>query len=51
MRRQVRVYDEPHREYHRWDAREERVYRIYLTEQHSEYREFGRLERRDQEEY
>jgi hypothetical protein len=47
----VRIYDEPHRDYHRWDDREERAYRAYLTEQHREYREFKRLERRDQEEY
>jgi hypothetical protein len=47
----LRVYDEPHRDYHRWDAREERAYRVYLGEQHREYREFGRLERREQDEY
>jgi hypothetical protein len=47
----VRVYDEPHRDYHRWNTGEERAYRAYLTGQHREYREFGRLERRDQDEY
>jgi hypothetical protein len=47
----LRVYDEPHGDYHRWDRREERAYRVYLGEQHREYREFGRLERRDQDEY
>jgi hypothetical protein len=47
----LRVYDEPNRDYHRWDGREERAYRVYLGEQHREYREFGRLERRDQDEY
>ena len=47
----LRVYDGPHRDYHRWDGREERAYRVYLVEQHREYREFGRLEPRDQEEY
>ena len=47
----IRVYDEPHRDYHRWNRPEERAYRVYLTEQHREYRKFGRLERRDQDEY
>jgi hypothetical protein len=47
----VRVYDEPHRDYHRWDDREERAYRAYLTERRREYREFRGLDRREQEEY
>jgi len=47
----VRIYDEPRRDYHRWDDREERAYRAFLVERKREYREFGRLERRDQEEY
>jgi hypothetical protein len=47
----VRIYDEPYRDYHRWDAREDRAYREYLREQRREYREFRVLDRRDQEEY
>ena len=47
----VRVYDEPRRDYHRWNDGEERAYRVYLGERHREYREFARLERREQEEY
>jgi hypothetical protein len=47
----VRIYDEPRRDYHRWDDREERAYRAYLAERRREYREFRRLERREQEEY
>lgn len=47
----VRIYDEPARDYHRWNAREERAYRAYLAERRREYREFRRLERREQEEY
>jgi hypothetical protein len=47
----VRVYDEPRRDYHRWDEREDRAYRAYLAERHREYREFKTLERREQEEY
>jgi hypothetical protein len=47
----IRVYDEPHRDYHRWNAPEDRAYRVYLSEQHREYREFSRLERGEQEQY
>jgi hypothetical protein len=47
----ARIYDEPRQDYHHWNGREERAYRVYLAERHREYREFGRLERRDQEEY
>ena len=47
----VRVYDEPRRDYHRWDEREERAYRALRAERHREYRDFSRLERREQDEY
>lgn len=47
----VRIYDEPHGDYHRWNDREERAYRAFLNEQHRQYREFGRLERPEQDEY
>jgi hypothetical protein len=47
----VRVYDEPRMDYHRWNGGEERAYRAYLAERRREYREFSRLERREQEEY
>ena len=47
----VRVYDAPHRDYHRWDVHEDRAYRAYLAEQHREYREFARLDSREQEAY
>jgi hypothetical protein len=38
----VRVYDRDHRDYHNWDAREERAYRGYLVERHRRYREYRR---------
>jgi hypothetical protein len=47
----ARIYDEPHRDYHRWDSREDRAYREYLRERRREYREFRTLDRREQEEY
>ena len=47
----VRIYDQPYRDYHRWDSREDRAYRAYLGEQHRGYREFRTLDSRDQEQY
>ena len=47
----VRVYDEPHRDYHRWNGEEERMYRQYLTERHRTYIEFRVLDRGDQDDY
>jgi hypothetical protein len=47
----VRVYDGPHGDYHRWNDREERAYRVYLADQHRDYREFNRLERPEQDRY
>ena len=47
----ARFYDGPRGDYHRWDDREERSYRVYLTEQHREYRDFKQVDRRGQEEY
>ena len=47
----VRIDDEPRRDYHRWNDREERAYRRYLDDRHERYREFRRLDRREQDEY
>jgi hypothetical protein len=47
----VRVYDAPHRDYHRWDSHEDRAYRAYLAEQHRPFIEFRVLDSRDQEAY
>lgn len=48
---QVRVYDRAHRDYHNWDDNEDRTYRIYLGQQHRDYREYNRLHRRQQNQY
>ncbi len=47
----VRVYDEPHHDYHRWDSHEEAQFRIYLGERHMEYRKFDRLNAAEQRDY
>jgi hypothetical protein len=46
-----RYYDRNHRDYHEWNDREDRSYRIYLGERHREYHEFSRNSRREQSNY
>lgn len=47
----VRVYDEPHHDYHRWDSREDASFRVYLGERHMEYRDFNHLNATEQNDY
>jgi len=43
--------DRGHRDSHEWNEREDQAYRRYLKEHHRKYRDFARLNRRDQESY
>ena len=36
-----RYYDNDHRDYHTWNDHEDRAYRMYLGEQHRDYRDFA----------
>jgi hypothetical protein len=47
----VGLYDPDHRDYHRWDDREDRAYRQFLAERHEEYRGFQSRSADDQREY
>lgn len=47
----ARVYDEYHSDYHHWNDREERAYRMWLAERHYEYREYARLNKEEQRDY
>jgi hypothetical protein len=47
----ARVYDRAHRDYHSWDATEDRAYRGYLSSQQRPYRTFSRLNGRQQRDY
>jgi hypothetical protein len=38
-----RYYDREGKDYHTWDSHEDHAYRVYLGEQHREYREFPRV--------
>ena len=46
-----RYYDRDGRDYHQWNDHEDRAYRLYLGEQHQEYREFRRVKPAHQKEY
>jgi hypothetical protein len=46
-----RYYDKSGRDYHTWNDHEDRAYRIYLGEQHQDYREFNRVNAARQRQY
>ncbi len=48
---EIRFYDAPYGDYHRWDGHEEHAYRMYLEEHHRGYVEFRGLNQRDQDDY
>lgn len=48
-KKQKRVYDRSHKDYHNWDANEDRAYREFLVDQHIVYRDFSKRKRNQQE--
>ncbi len=50
-KKQTRVYDRSHKDYHNWDDNEDRFYRQYLGDQHKDYREYSKLNRNQQNAY
>jgi len=50
-RKQARVYDRSHKDYHNWDDNEDRSYRQYLGDRHKDYREYSKLNRSEQTAY
>jgi Ni/Co efflux regulator RcnB len=51
--RKERVYDREHKDYHNWDANEDRRYRSWWEENHhgQAFRDYKGLDRRDQQSY
>lgn len=50
-KKQARVYDRSHKDYHNWDDNEDRFYRQYLGEKHEDYREYSKLNHNQQTAY
>jgi hypothetical protein len=47
-----RVYhDGQHNDDHKWDAHEDRAYRIWAKQNHRKYRDFGKLREEDRQAY
>jgi hypothetical protein len=46
-----RYYDRDGRDYHVYNNQEDRAYRLYLGEQHQDYREFRKMKRNQQQQY
>ena len=49
--REKRYYDRKGHDYHAWNDHEDKAYRVYLNEQHREYRDFDRAGRARQDDY
>jgi hypothetical protein len=47
----ARFYDAGHNDYHGWDDREDRSYRQYLGEKREDYRDFSKLNQKEQSDY
>ena len=50
-KKQTRVYDRTHKDYHNWSDNEDRSYRQYLGQQHKDYRDYSKLKRNEQNQY
>ena len=50
-KKQTRVYDRSHKDYHDWNDNEDRSYRQYLGEQHKDYRDYSKLNHGQQNQY
>jgi hypothetical protein len=46
-----RYYDRDSKDYHTWNNNEDRAYRIYLGQQHRDYRDFDRSKAGQQQAY
>jgi hypothetical protein len=46
-----RYYDRSGKDYHQWNGQEDKAFRVYLGEQHRDYRDFHRENRGQQQQY
>jgi hypothetical protein len=47
----IRMYDQDHADWHIWDRDEEHAYRIYVSQNHKDYRDFSKLSPDEQSQY
>ena len=50
-KKQARVYDRTHKDYHNWNDSEDRSYRVYLGQNHVDYRDYSKLNHTQQDQY
>src|ERR1700686_191325 len=48
---QTRVYDRTHKDYHDWNANEDRSYHQYAGQNQQEFREYNKLNNNQQDQY
>ena len=46
-----RIYDREHKDYHKWDDRENQAWARFLAENHRKDHEFAKANRKEQAEY
>jgi hypothetical protein len=46
-----RYYDKEHKDYHHWDAREDKAYHVYWEQNHHPYRDWGKINDHDRADY
>ncbi|HLK47129.1 MAG TPA: hypothetical protein VKT49_03280 [Bryobacteraceae bacterium] len=49
--RDKRYYDAQRRDWHQWNQNEDQAYRRYLDERHERYRDYGRMNKKQQRDY
>lgn len=50
-RQENRIHDREHKDYHRWDDKEDQAWRRFLAEKHRDDHEFAKANRKEQNEY
>jgi hypothetical protein len=46
-----KVYHDQYNQDHKWDAHEDRAYRVWVKENHRKYRDFAKLNEQDRQAY
>ncbi len=50
-KKQKQYYDKDHKDYHTWDNQEDVTFRSWLDGRHEKYREFSKLDGKEQTQY
>lgn len=51
VKAQLRIYDKAHKDYHNWDANEDRNWKVYLNDNHAKVHEYSRANTKERTGY